>query len=272
MKKVVKLISAIVLILIFIMSLAMISTAEGRLIYKSTIKTNLPDYVKDTTSSSYLIIDNYEIYKYLGYSDKGESFFYDNLLIINCIYNGYVVNNYKNTGVEIKDNVLNVYYTFTSGPRYAQAVTYVVDIIELKKSDVKGVDLTKEMINIKEGNIMSNTNDVKYTDYTVQMKYIDAYDLIDKPEKVVKVKTKSTKIKQLKVTWKKINGAKYQVQYSLKKNMKKAKAKKNITKNTVTLKKLKSEKKYYVRVRAYKKIGNKTYLGKWSKKAVKTVK
>ena len=95
---------------------------------------------------------------------------------------------------------------------------------------------------------------------------------VKKPAKVTKVKLKSPKKKQLKVTWKKIKGAKYQVQYSLKKSMKKAKTKKNIKKNNVTIKKLKSNKKYYVRVRAYKTVNGKTYLGKWSKKAVKVVK
>lgn len=53
--------------------------------------------------------------------------------------------------------------------------------------------------------------------------------------------------------------------------MKKAKTKKNIKNNKITLKKLVSGKKYYIKVRAYQKIGNKTYVGKWSKKAVKKV-
>lgn len=72
----------------------------------------------------------------------------------------------------------------------------------MKKSDVKGVDLTKEVVNIKEGNIMSNTNEVKYEDYTVKMKYVNLEKLIKKPEQVKKVKAKSTKKKQLKITWK----------------------------------------------------------------------
>ncbi len=284
MKKVGKLVSTVILILIFIISLAMIGTADNNLNYKNKIsyklKASLPEkvyeYVDNILDNSnyknaYLVIDNYDVYKEIGFNKKSKDFFIDNLLIINCIYNGYVVNNYKNTGVEIKDNVLNVYYTFTGGPVYAQAVTYVTDIIELKKSDVKGVDLTKEAVNIKEGNIASRTHEVDYTDYSVKMKYINLEKLIKKPAQVTKVKLKSPKKKQLKVTWKKIKGAKYQVQYSLKKNMKKAKLK-NTKKNKIALKKLKSNKKYYVRVRAYKNINGKKHFGKWSKKTAKIVK
>ena len=238
MKKVGKLVSAVILIIIFIMSLTMISTAEGKaIIYKSKISYNFESFPSRVYSyvnkvlanrkykNLYFIIDNYDLYKYVGFSGKYKDFFNDNLLIINCIMNGNAINNYKNTDVEIKDSVLNVYYTFTRGPRYAPAITYAVDVIELKKSDVNGVDLTKEVVNIKEGNIMSNTYDIKYHDYTKQMKYINLEKLIKKPEQVIKVKAQSPKKKQLKVTWKKIKGTKYQVQYSLKKNMKKAKLK-----------------------------------------------
>lgn len=60
----------------------------------------------------------------------------------------------------------------------------------------------------------------------------------------------AAKKKSFTVTWKKVNGAKgYQVQYSLTKNFKKA-AVKNVTKTTLTVKKLKSGKKYFVRVKA----------------------
>lgn len=61
----------------------------------------------------------------------------------------------------------------------------------------------------------------------------------------------------------------YKIQYGLKKNFKGAKT---LTKKsgTVTIKKLKAKKTYYVRVQTYKKIAGKTYYGKWSgRKAVK---
>lgn len=87
--------------------------------------------------------------------------------------------------------------------------------------------------------------------------------------KIKKIKRNGTKIK---VTIKKVKGAtKYQIKYSTSKKFTK-KATKTVTtkKTTKTIKKLKKNKKYYVKVRAYKKVNGKKYYGKWSK--VKTVK
>ena len=78
--------------------------------------------------------------------------------------------------------------------------------------------------------------------------------------------------KKFTVYFKKLGGVSgYQLQYATNSKFKKAKTvklKRTLTKKTV--KKLKSKKKYYVRIRAYKKAGGKTYYGKWSK--TKTVK
>ena len=62
------------------------------------------------------------------------------------------------------------------------------------------------------------------------------------------------------------SGAGYQVQYSTSKSFKSAKTK-TVSGNkstTVTLKSLKAKKKYYVRVRSYKKVSGKTYYSAWS--------
>ncbi len=87
-----------------------------------------------------------------------------------------------------------------------------------------------------------------------------------KPGKVTLKSVKSPKKKTIKVTFKKVKGATaYQIAYSTNKKLKKAAVVK-VKKTSVTIKKLKSKKKYYVRVRALK--GKKT--GNWSKvKAVK---
>ena len=78
--------------------------------------------------------------------------------------------------------------------------------------------------------------------------------------------------KSFTAQWNKVNGVDgYHVQYGLKKNFKGAKtkwAKANAQK--LNIKKLKAKKKYYVRIRAYKKIGGKTYYSAWSVKNVKT--
>ena len=92
-----------------------------------------------------------------------------------------------------------------------------------------------------------------------------------------KFKVKAVK-KGFKATYaKNANATGYQVQYSTSKKFAKKKTKtKNIAKNstlkyTFKNKKLKKQKKYYVRVRAYVKSGNQTAYSNWSKtKTVKT--
>ena len=84
---------------------------------------------------------------------------------------------------------------------------------------------------------------------------------IVKPRKVASVKVTKGK-KRVTVRYKKQNGARYQIYY------KKAGTKAKTVKTAAvkrTIKKLKSGKTYTIKVRAYKKIGSKTYYGKYSK-------
>ena len=85
------------------------------------------------------------------------------------------------------------------------------------------------------------------------------------PKKAVLKKVKATGKKKVKIivkkTSEKING--YEVILSTKRNFKKAK-KVTTKKNAVTVKKLKAGKKYFVKVRAFKKVGNKKIYGKYS--------
>ncbi|MDD7402778.1 MAG: fibronectin type III domain-containing protein [bacterium] len=79
----------------------------------------------------------------------------------------------------------------------------------------------------------------------------------------------------MKVTIKKLSGVKgYQIKYSTSRKFSKSKTKTITTKKrTVTLKKLKSGKKYYVKVRAYRyNTSKKKVYGKYSKVKVKKVK
>ena len=86
--------------------------------------------------------------------------------------------------------------------------------------------------------------------------------------------------KAFTLTWKKVTTKVqntrikgYQIQYSTNKKFKKAKTKtvNGYKKNKITIKKLKSKKKYYVRVRTILKLKGKTSYSKWSKaKTVKT--
>ena len=96
------------------------------------------------------------------------------------------------------------------------------------------------------------------------------------------VKPKKTSIKKLgkgkkkfTVTWAKVSGVKgYQIQYSTDKKFKKNNKSVTVTKQKttkVTVKNLKSKKKYYVRVRTYKTVNGKKVYSSWSKvKSVKT--
>lgn len=96
------------------------------------------------------------------------------------------------------------------------------------------------------------------------------------------VKPKKTSIKKLSkgkkkftVTWAKVSGVKgYQIQYSSDKKFKNNNKSVTVTKQKTTkatVKKLKSKKKYYVRVRTYKTVNGKKIYSSWSKaKSVKT--
>lgn len=91
-------------------------------------------------------------------------------------------------------------------------------------------------------------------------------------------KTKISKVKgakkKLTVNWKKVSKATgYQVQVATDKKFKKNKKSLTISKNKTiskTIKKLKSKKKYYVRVRTYRKVGGKKVYSSWS--SVKNIK
>ena len=94
---------------------------------------------------------------------------------------------------------------------------------------------------------------------------------------VAKTKIKSIKAKKkaLKIVWSKAKGVSgYKLQYSLKKGMSPAKTitikKASITSKTI--KGLKKKKKYYVRIKAYKKVSGKTYYSSWSSKKSKKTK
>ena len=106
-------------------------------------------------------------------------------------------------------------------------------------------------------------------------KAIEKAPKVEKPKGTSLKKATPTK-NSIKITWKKqtkkING--YKIQYSTNKKFKKAKT---ITvagakKTTVTIKKLKSKKTYYLRICTYKKAGKKTYLSSWSKTVSKKTK
>ena len=96
-------------------------------------------------------------------------------------------------------------------------------------------------------------------------------DAVTKPKQVTSLSV-TNKTEQgkgiIKVAYKKVKGAKgYLIKYSTNSKYKNAKYKriKNVTTLAATIKNLKSDKKYYVKVRAYKTSGGKYIYGKYSK-------
>ena len=122
-------------------------------------------------------------------------------------------------------------------------------------------------------------NNKKIGTATAIVKFSGIYTgTVKKTFKIVPKKTAIKNVKagkkQLKVTYKKVKGVTgYQIQTATNKSFKKnAKAVtvKGAKKTSKAVKKLKSGKKYYVRVRAYKTVNGKKYYSSWSK--VKSVK
>ena len=244
------------------------------------------DYKIGTRKNYYFVINNYKDYTACGFTGKKAEFFKNNMLLVNCIYGSkYTCETFVNNGM-VKDFDNNLIMSYNSVWKFPEAKTarHITDIIELKKSEVKNVDFSKLTV-FKRNKfdhstwspglvVPSNADTYK----KLKMTYVDVSSVIAgnikaiKKTQVKRLKVKPIKEKQLKVSWKKISGVKYEVKYSLKKGMKNAKVKKNIKKNKVILKKLKSGKKYFVKVRAYKTVNGNTSYGKWSKVVKKKVK
>lgn len=86
------------------------------------------------------------------------------------------------------------------------------------------------------------------------------------PKKPAIKSVKAAKGKKLAVKWAKDKRASgYQIQVSAAKNFKKSMKSQRTSKTSYTFKKLKAGKKYYVRLRSYKKVGKETLYGPWSK-------
>lgn len=91
---------------------------------------------------------------------------------------------------------------------------------------------------------------------------------VKKPSKGVIKKLKSKKKRTLTITWKKIRSNGYQIMIAQNRKMKKGKKTyliRSAKKTTKTVRRLKSKKKYYVRIRAFKNNDKKKIYGRWSK-------
>ena len=162
----------------------------------------------------------------------------------------------------------NITYNLNKGKNNAaNPSTYYGKKITLKDPSRKGYVFagwyTDSKFKKKIAAIESNAK----CDYTLYAKWTKV-----KVAKVSITSAKNSKSKQSLLKYKKVSGVKgYEISYSMDKKFKKAVTKKNTTKTSYTIKKLKKGKTYYVRIRAYKvdSTGGKVY-GKYS--SVKKVK
>ena len=123
---------------------------------------------------------------------------------------------------------------------------------------------TAKVIIVGKGNYTGNKT-VNFTIVKAAETFVKTPDKVSLKKLTVK-SAKVSKGRKLIVKWEKDKTASgYQVQVSLNKNFKKVAKQKDVRKNTYTFARLKIGKKYYVRVRSYKKSGKKTVYGAWSK-------
>lgn len=192
---------------------------------------------------------------------EGEEYAKYNNIPYTCSYYAPVdIGDYDRFEVEV-DGIKDKVYT-------GKALTQSIELTQLDKTLVKGKDYK-----------VAYSNNKKVGKATVTITGIGDYT--GKIVRTFKINPKGTSISKLTkkkkaftVKWKKqaAQTSGYQVRYSLKSGMSKAK-KKTISgskKTSATVKKLKAKKKYYVQVRTYKTVSGKKYYSKWSKK--KTVK
>jgi hypothetical protein len=129
-------------------------------------------------------------------------------------------------------------------------------------------------------NVSSNENsgspDVGTVSETPDTPQQESTVTVDKKQKNTSLNKLKTGKKSITVSWKKVPDKAikgYEIQYSTDKKFKKDVKVKTINKAKtakVTIKKLKSKKKYYIRIRTFRKSGDETICSKWSKsKSVK---
>lgn len=140
-----------------------------------------------------------------------------------------------------------------------------VNIHTEKAKEIQKVETGKGETKTDIVDTSEDTGEEKPTYVITQL--VSRISTISKPVSVKRVTIKKAKRsgRKIKLSWKKISNANYEVQYAVDKKMKKAK-KKTVKNTSLTLSKLKKGKKYYIRVRAWKRDGTKKIYGKWSVK------
>ena len=142
----------------------------------------------------------------------------------------------------------------------AQDGTQVTSIVVVSKKPDEDIKTEKPVTNA------TPKPTVKPTENKTPVKQ-QTSSAIKKPQKVKGVKVKKSGRKKLKISWKWfLDQDGFEMQYALNKSFTKGKKTKRYKayNDRATLKKLKSKKTYYVRIRAYKKNKGKKIYGSWS--------
>ena len=156
----------------------------------------------------------------------------------------------------------NITYKLNKGKNNASnPSTYYGKKITLKNPSRKGYTFAGWYTDAKFKKKIKTIESSAKCDYTLYAKWTKV-----NVAKVSITSAKNSKSKQILLKYKKISGIKgYEISYSTDKKFKKAVTRKNTTKTSYTISKLKKGKTYYVRIRAYKvdSTGKKVY-GKYS--------
>ena len=168
-----------------------------------------------------------------------------------------------------KAATLNSDYNTTAFPG-----NYIIQYTGISGTSYNSTDAPCNVGNYK-ASVTAGTGDKAATaevSFTIK-KAEEPTEIIDKNQKKTHITKLLAKEKSFTVHWKKrkkaVDG--YQIQYSTDKKFKTHTKTKNIKKAKTdhkTVRNLKAQKKYYVRIRTFKKTGTKTIYSTWSKKKI----
>ena len=221
---------------------------------------SVESYILSTLLDSIVVVKNPNKVSYIA----GEKFDKTGM-VINARYkcewsNGYIE--------YITNENISTYSVNTSSPLKAGMKKMTISYIDGGIKKTVDIPITVVAKTIDDKNTTASTdNTEKTTEKKTETTNKENSDF-KKIDKVTSLTVKAKKGKKILVSFKKVKNAKgYQVQYSL--NNKFTKKTKSITlksqkKKSVTINNLKKGNTYYVRVRAYKTVGNKKIYGKWS--------
>lgn len=258
-------------------TIILLKPQEEGIVYLNTIDGTKIETEYYNARGYYSILNNLPSYSgCFSVNDKFDGLFilYNGLTDVNAIY--YYCNYYTNANVIYNDELIFENGELEAVGKFDEEDGYlpikqngkwgVIKIAEQEKNYSN--DTLNEIEKVVPSEDINNTGQQETTKPTV----INPVETITvkAPAKAKIKKVKAAK-KKVSLTLKKVKNAKgYLLQYSTSKKFKGAK-KKYTTKTRVTIKKLKSKKTYYFRVKVYKLDGKKKVLSKkWS--AVKKVK